>query len=296
MKTGTVLILAALAAALAQPASAQTYPVRPIRLIIAVPPGGAADFTARIVGQKLSEALGQNVVGENRGGAGGTGGQLGYYSGGGSGGGGGGSIALYANAALTISNSTLDTSGGSGSSGGTWSGRGGNGGGGFVQLEDADGSISGLASANILPDNYTGKFDPTGTAADAPSVYQSTWFNSGVFDPILQPATNLDFTEQNFAGCTIKYELQMSREDPQNFGHADTGSISAIDGSSSDLTRASNWVLLKDTASGVQDVTGTLNNKGYQFYRLRISFTLKDGQKRQDPVPYVDRLRFRIVY
>ena len=45
---------------------------RPIRLIIAVPPGGAADFTARIVGQKLAEALGQNVVGENRGGAGGT--------------------------------------------------------------------------------------------------------------------------------------------------------------------------------------------------------------------------------
>ena len=50
----------------------QAYPVRPVRLIIAVPPGGAADFTARIVGQKLAEALGQNVVGENRGGAGGT--------------------------------------------------------------------------------------------------------------------------------------------------------------------------------------------------------------------------------
>jgi tripartite-type tricarboxylate transporter receptor subunit TctC len=50
----------------------QAYPVRPIRLIIAVPPGGAADFTARIVGQKLAEALGHNVVGENRGGAGGT--------------------------------------------------------------------------------------------------------------------------------------------------------------------------------------------------------------------------------
>jgi tripartite-type tricarboxylate transporter receptor subunit TctC len=57
---------------LAAPLFAQTYPVRPIRLIIAVPPGGAADFTARIVGQKLADALGQNVVGENRGGAGGT--------------------------------------------------------------------------------------------------------------------------------------------------------------------------------------------------------------------------------
>jgi tripartite-type tricarboxylate transporter receptor subunit TctC len=72
IKTGTSLILAALMAAMALPASAQKYPVRPIRLIIAVPPGGAADFTARIVGQRLSESLGQNVVGENRGGAGGT--------------------------------------------------------------------------------------------------------------------------------------------------------------------------------------------------------------------------------
>ena len=168
--------------------------------------------------------------------------------------------------------------------------------GGFVQLEDADGNISGIATATILPDYYTGRFDPTGTAADAPSVFQSTWLNTGVFDPLLQPANNLDFTEQNFAGCTIKYEIQMAREDPQNFGKADAGSISAIDGSSSDLTRASHWVLLKDTASGVQDVTGTLNNKGYQFYRLRISFTLKDGQKRVDPVPYVDRLRLRLVY
>jgi tripartite-type tricarboxylate transporter receptor subunit TctC len=53
-------------------AAAQTYPNRPIRLIIAVPPGGAADFTARIVAQRLADALGQNVVGENRGGAGGT--------------------------------------------------------------------------------------------------------------------------------------------------------------------------------------------------------------------------------
>ena len=48
------------------------YPVRPIRLIVGVPPGGAADFTARIVAQKLTDALRQNLVVENRGGAGGT--------------------------------------------------------------------------------------------------------------------------------------------------------------------------------------------------------------------------------
>jgi tripartite-type tricarboxylate transporter receptor subunit TctC len=68
----------ALGALAAQAAWAQTastgpaYPVRPVRLIIAVPPGGAADFTARIVGQRLADGLRQNVVAENRGGAGGT--------------------------------------------------------------------------------------------------------------------------------------------------------------------------------------------------------------------------------
>lgn len=84
MKVASAFVLAVLGAAAAQLACGQSsgqaastgsghaYPVRPIRLIIAVPPGGAADFTARIVGQKLAEALGQNVVGENRGGAGGT--------------------------------------------------------------------------------------------------------------------------------------------------------------------------------------------------------------------------------
>ena len=48
------------------------YPNRPIRLIVTVPPGGAADFIARLIGGKVSEALGQPVLVENRGGAGGT--------------------------------------------------------------------------------------------------------------------------------------------------------------------------------------------------------------------------------
>jgi tripartite-type tricarboxylate transporter receptor subunit TctC len=48
------------------------YPNRPIRLIVTVPPGGAADFIARLVGGKISESLGQPVLVENRGGAGGT--------------------------------------------------------------------------------------------------------------------------------------------------------------------------------------------------------------------------------
>ena len=52
--------------------AAQDFPSRPLRLVVTVPPGGAADFIARLVGGKISESLGQPVVVENRGGAGGT--------------------------------------------------------------------------------------------------------------------------------------------------------------------------------------------------------------------------------
>jgi tripartite-type tricarboxylate transporter receptor subunit TctC len=53
-------------------AFAQDWPARPIRLIVTVPPGGAADFIARLMSAKLADSLGQPVLVENRGGAGGT--------------------------------------------------------------------------------------------------------------------------------------------------------------------------------------------------------------------------------
>jgi tripartite-type tricarboxylate transporter receptor subunit TctC len=64
------LMIAALADA--HPAAAQTYPDRSVRIIIAFAAGGTIDTLGRIVAQKLSEAWGQNVVIENRPGAGGN--------------------------------------------------------------------------------------------------------------------------------------------------------------------------------------------------------------------------------
>jgi tripartite-type tricarboxylate transporter receptor subunit TctC len=53
-------------------ALAQNYPVKPIRLILPFPPGAPSDMVGRAVGQKLSEQLGENVVPDNRAGAGGN--------------------------------------------------------------------------------------------------------------------------------------------------------------------------------------------------------------------------------
>lgn len=65
-------VLLALAAAFVGVAQAQQYPNRPIRMFVGYPAGGGADALARLTATHLSEALGQQVVVDNRAGAGGT--------------------------------------------------------------------------------------------------------------------------------------------------------------------------------------------------------------------------------
>jgi tripartite-type tricarboxylate transporter receptor subunit TctC len=65
-----LIIAMAIAAPVA--AAAQNYPTRPIMLVSPFPPGGSVSLVARIVAEKMSETLGQSMIVENRGGAGGT--------------------------------------------------------------------------------------------------------------------------------------------------------------------------------------------------------------------------------
>ena len=67
-----ILLLVCLASIHSLPASAQSYPNKPIRLVIGFPPGGGTDVTARTITQRLSEKFGQPIVIDYRPGAAGT--------------------------------------------------------------------------------------------------------------------------------------------------------------------------------------------------------------------------------
>ena len=68
-RTKTIAAAAVMLAAASLPGFAQNYPSKPIRLIVPFPPGGGNDVIGRVVGAKLSERWGQQVIVDNRGGA-----------------------------------------------------------------------------------------------------------------------------------------------------------------------------------------------------------------------------------
>jgi tripartite-type tricarboxylate transporter receptor subunit TctC len=72
IRTALLAALAALGVAAAAPAAAQPYPNRPIKIIVPTPAGGPVDVMARLLANALPASLGQNVIVENRGGAGNT--------------------------------------------------------------------------------------------------------------------------------------------------------------------------------------------------------------------------------
>ena len=67
-----MIALIAAIGAVAPPVAAQQYPNRPMTLVVPLPPGGSATIIARIIADRLGEALGQQIVVDNRGGAGGS--------------------------------------------------------------------------------------------------------------------------------------------------------------------------------------------------------------------------------
>jgi tripartite-type tricarboxylate transporter receptor subunit TctC len=70
MNPGLITALLFSLAGLVSVANAQTFPSKPVHIIVPFPPGGAADLTSRLLGEHMSKALGQPVIAENRPGAG----------------------------------------------------------------------------------------------------------------------------------------------------------------------------------------------------------------------------------
>ncbi|MGZ8203068.1 MAG: tripartite tricarboxylate transporter substrate-binding protein, partial [Burkholderiales bacterium] len=69
MRLTETILAALIAATLHGVALAQSYPSKPVRIVVGFPPGGATDVVARTISQKLGESLGQSVIVDNRAGA-----------------------------------------------------------------------------------------------------------------------------------------------------------------------------------------------------------------------------------
>src|SRR3981189_2371317 len=67
-----LVFIAAFSSVFASSAPAQTFPTKPVRMVVPFPAGGPTDIVGRTIGQKLNETLGQTVIIDNRAGAGGV--------------------------------------------------------------------------------------------------------------------------------------------------------------------------------------------------------------------------------
>src|ERR1043166_2276874 len=72
MMCARALLSALIATSIASAVQAQTYPAKPIKLVVGFPAGGATDTTARLIAARMQAALGQTIIVENIGGAGGS--------------------------------------------------------------------------------------------------------------------------------------------------------------------------------------------------------------------------------
>ena len=72
IRSASAFAVAALVLAASFAAQAADYPSQTIKIVVPFPPGGGVDVVARVIAPRLSESLGQSVIVENRGGAGGS--------------------------------------------------------------------------------------------------------------------------------------------------------------------------------------------------------------------------------
>ncbi len=156
--------------------------------------------------------------------------------------------------------------------------------------------MAGIPAATLLPDYSTGTYDPESLEGDPPTVFTGAWFDLGAMEPEILPFGPEHFVEQGVPGCSIDYEIQMCGASPLDGGLPDTAALDPGTGDSTDPDRASPWVPLRSTAGGIQDPRPALNGRGWRFFRIRITFTLKGGLRAGDGLPFVEEVRipFRV--
>jgi hypothetical protein len=184
----------------------------------------------------------------------------------------------------------LATGGAAGASSVAYLGTAGRGADGFVRIESATGLVG--IPGSSLPAATAGIVDVVSAPADPPSVFTGTWFSTGAVAPRFLPFEEGDFGLAEEGG-TVAWEIQAARGDPFRPGHPDTGALDA-GGDSADPSRASGWILVRDTAGGIRDVADDLAVGPYEFFRLRLTFTMPAGIGTGDPRPRAESFRVRV--